>query len=88
MGAIKIGCIYAPDHRQHCQEALKRLFGDAGGVWGFLDWSFVSRGGCGLLIFVPGVAIGMGGLKGQNIRGVVFDHPHVLVLPGILGWWG
>ena len=63
MGTVEIGCINAPDRRRHRQEAPKRLYGDAGGVWGFFSWIFVARGGPGLPPFVPHVALALGVLK-------------------------
>ena len=61
--AIEIGCINAPDHRQHRQEAPKCLFGDAGGVWGFFSWICVVCGGQWLPLLVLGVARVLGALE-------------------------
>ena len=43
--------------------------GDAGGVFAFFCPIFAGWGGLGSPLFVPGPALGLGGLKGQETHG-------------------
>jgi hypothetical protein len=54
VGAIEIGCIFAPNHRRRCQEAPKRVLAMP---TVFLCWIFVAWGGWGLYLFIPAAAL-------------------------------
>ena len=69
VGAVKIGCIIAPDPSPTSPGSAEAHSGDGGGVFAFHDQIFAVWGPCGSYLFIPGVVMWMGGVKKQIIAG-------------------
>jgi hypothetical protein len=58
MSAIKIGCIFAPDHCRRCQEVLKCVLATPMVFLHFFGWLPAAQVALGLSVFVlPGVLL-------------------------------
>ena len=69
VGAVEIGRNYAPDRRQHRQEAPKRIPATVAAFLHFFLQVFAARGGMESYLFVPDIALCLEGLKRQDTRG-------------------